>query len=63
MVEDWNSFLTNIQKIKSYIVKFNENGIIKAKVFFVNSVVGDKEYCSIIIITHDKYIIFVNNKV
>ena len=49
VVEDWNCFLTKMEKLKLYMVEFNKDGVIKAKDYPVNYPVERKEYCSIII--------------
>lgn len=63
IIEDQNCFLTKIEKLKLYIVKFNKNNGIKIKNYLVNCVVKDKKYCLIIIITYDKYIFSINDRV
>lgn len=63
MVEDWNRFLTKIEELKLYMVKFNEDSAMKTKNYLVNYAVEEKKHCSIIIITYDKYIFFANNRI
>lgn len=43
MVENWNHFLTQIEELKLYIVEFDKNGVIKAKKYPINYIVGDCE--------------------
>lgn len=49
--------------MKPYIVEFDENGAIKNKEYFINYVVEGNKCQLIIIITHDKYIFSVNDRV
>lgn len=63
VIEDQNLFVTQIEELKSYMVEFNENGAIKAKKYPVDCIVRDNKCQIIIVITHDKYIFFANNKV
>lgn len=62
-MKDQNSFLTKIKKLKLYIVKFNENNIIKAKNYLINYIIKDKKRYLIIIITYNEYIFFINDKI
>lgn len=43
------------------MIKFNENGIIKAKDYLIDYIIRGEKYCLIIIITHNKYTFFTNN--
>lgn len=61
MVEDQSFFLIQIEKLKPYIVEFDKNGVMKAWKYSVNCVIGDHEHQTIIIITHDNCIFFVND--
>ena len=63
IVEDWNRFLTKIEELKSYIVEFNEDGVMKAKDYPVDCKVEGKECRLIIVITHDECTFSANNKV
>ena len=45
------------------MVEFNENGVIKPKVYPSNCIVNSEEYWSIIMITYDEWIFSVNNGV
>lgn len=45
------------------MVKFNKNGIIKAKNHPINCIVRDKKYYLIVIITYDKYIFSIKNRI
>lgn len=42
MVEDQKRFLKKMKKLKSYMVEFNENGIIKDKKYLLNYIVSRK---------------------
>lgn len=50
-----------MEELKLYIVKFNKDSVMKAKDYLIDSTIVEKEYCPIIIITHDKYIYFAND--
>ena len=63
VVEDQNRFLTKIEELKSYMVEFNEDGVMKAKDYPVDCIVEDEECRPIIIINHNEYIFFANNGV
>ncbi len=54
VVEDQNCFLTKMEKLKPYIIEFNEDGTIKAKDYLLNAAIGGKECYPIIEITHDE---------
>lgn len=63
IVEDYKDFLKKLNKLKPYMVEFEEDGIMKPKVYLFNCVVGVNEQCLIIVITYDKYIFFANNRI
>ena len=63
MAEDRNRFLTKIEELKSYMVEFNEDDVMKAKDYLVDCVVGGEKYRPIIVITHDKCTFFANDRV
>lgn len=63
IVEDYLNLLRRIEKQKLYMIEFNEDGIMKPKVYFFDYIVDDKNKQSIIIITHDKCIFFANNDI
>lgn len=52
-----------MKELKPYIVGFKKNDIIKDKIYLSNSIVHSNDYCSIIIITYNKYIFSANNGV
>ena len=45
------------------MIEFNKDSVMKAKDYLVDWIVGDEEYCPIIVITHDEYIFSVNDGV
>lgn len=61
MVKDQNCFLTRMEKLKLYMVEFNEDVTMKAKDYPVNWAVRGEECCPIIVITHDKYTFSIND--
>lgn len=56
MIKIFNYFLTKIEELKLYIVKFNKNNKIKARIFLFNYIINDKKSFLKIIITYNKYI-------
>ena len=62
-MKNWKQFLKKIKKLKFYIIKFNENSIIKNKKYFLNCIIDRKVWLLIVIIIFDKYIFFVNNNI
>lgn len=54
VVEDQNYFLTKIEKLKLYMIEFNENGAKKAKNYPVNCAIKEEKRHLIIVITYDK---------
>lgn len=63
MMEDYANFLKVIEDLKFYMVEFKEDETMKPKVYLNNYIVEDPNQRLVIIITHDKYIFFVNNGV
>lgn len=63
MMKNWNCFLTKIEKLKSFIIKFNKNSAIKAKDYPIDYAVKNEERRPIIVITHNKYIFLAKDKV
>lgn len=43
MIKNYNKFLIKIENLKSYIVKFEENSVIKPKIYLFNYVVKDED--------------------
>ena len=54
IVEDWINFLRKMEKLKPYIVEFDENDAMKSKVYPSDCAVKGKNRWPIIIITHNK---------
>lgn len=63
VIENQNCFFTKIKELKSYMVKFNEDGTMKAKNYLVDYIVREKKWCLIIIMTYDRYTFFVNDRI
>lgn len=63
VIKDHKVFLNKIKKLKSYIVKFDKNDVIKPKAYLLNYVVIGNYQQSIIVITHNKCTIFTNNRI
>lgn len=55
--------MIQIEKLKLYIVKFVKNSAINTKKYFIDYVIRGNEYQSIVVITYDKYIFSMNDKV
>ena len=47
VVEDQNRFLTKMEELKSYMVEFNEDGVMKAKDYPVHCAMRGEEYISL----------------
>ena len=47
MLENQNCFLTKIEELKSYMVEFNEDDVMKAKDYPIDCAVEDEEYISL----------------
>ncbi len=54
VVEDRKVFLEKIEKLKPYLVKFDENGTIKPKVYLSNCKVKGNNRGPILLITNDE---------
>lgn len=54
VVEDYNWFLTKIEKLELYIVEFNKNNVIKAKNYLIDCAMEVEKFHLIIIITYNK---------
>ena len=52
-----------MKKLNLYIVKFEEDNIIKPKIYFFYCIIGENEQQLIIIIIYNKYMFFANNKI
>ena len=54
VVEDCKNFLKKMEKLKPYMVKFEENGAMKAKIYSSDCAVGKTNRHPIMLITHDE---------
>lgn len=63
IVEDCANFLKIMENPKPCMVKFEENGTMKAKVYPDNCVIESQNRQPIMVITYDKYTFFANNGV
>lgn len=61
LIEDCERFLKTMEKLKPYILEFNEDDIINDKKYLFDYVVGGRIWQPIIMITHDKCTFFANN--
>lgn len=61
--EDCKVFLNKMEELKPYIVEFDENSVIKPKVYSPNCAVGDNYWQTIIEIIYNKYIFFANDDI
>lgn len=52
-----------IKDLEPYLVKFEENGLMKTKTYLDNYAIGNNIYWLVIVITYDKYIFFANNRI
>ncbi len=63
MIEDRNNFLTRIEDLKPYMVKFEEDDKMKPKIYPSDCTVRGSVRQSIIVITHDEYTFPANNSI
>lgn len=63
VVEDQINFLQKIEELKPYIVEFEENDIIKPKVYPADCAIGRNNQQLVIIITHNEYTFLANNEI
>lgn len=63
IVEDYDKFLNIIKNLKLYLIEFEEDRLIKTKNYLDNYTVGRDIHCSVIVITHNKYIFSANNRI
>lgn len=63
VVEDQKKFLHKVEELKPYLVEFNEDGIMKEKIYSVDCTVGDSDCRPVIVITYDEYIFSANNRI
>lgn len=52
-----------MEKLKSYIIEFDKNDIMKPKAYPLDYAIRDNYYRPIIIITNNKCIFFVNDEI
>lgn len=62
-VENCKNFLRRIKELKLYIVKFEENSVIKDKIYLFDYTVHDNDYYLIIIIIYNEYIFSTNDRI
>lgn len=63
IIKDCANFLKKIKKLKLYKVGFDQNRIIKLKIYLFDCIVEKLNHQSIIIILNNKYIFFTNYKI
>ena len=63
IIENYKIFLNKIEKLKSYIIEFDKNNIIKPKFYLLNYTIKSHNKQLIIIITYNKYMFFANDKI
>lgn len=61
VVKDRKRFLKKIEKLKPYLVEFNEDGTMKKKNYSTNYAIGGFDCQSVKVITYDEYIFSANN--
>ena len=62
MIENKAKFLKSMAELESYLVEFEENGAIKAKVYPENCQIDGNDYRPVICITHDEYTFSANDR-
>lgn len=63
VIENCANSLRKIEKFKSYIVEFNQNRAIKPKMYLSDFIVERQDCQPVIVITYNKFIFSVNDKV
>lgn len=63
IVKNCKNIFRKIEELKPYVIEFKKEGIMKSKTYFFNCKVRSDDHQPINIITHNKYIICVNNRV
>lgn len=63
IVKNRTNFEKKIEELKSYIVKFFEDDVMKLKVYPSNCIVKDKNQQPIILITYDEYSFSTNDRI
>lgn len=62
IMEDYKNFLKKIEKLKPYMIEFEEKSIMKIKIYLFDYIIYSNDHCLIIII-YDMYIFFANNRI
>ena len=62
-MEDCKNFLQRMEKLKPYMVEFEENSVIKKKIYPSDCVIYGSICCPIIVITYDECIFSANNSI
>lgn len=57
VVKDFIRFLNKLEKLKPYLVNFNENSIIKDKIYSSDCAIDGKNLWPVIVITYNEYTI------
>ena len=63
VVERHEKFLNKMKNLEPYVGKFEEDGLMKIKNYLDDYIVRGDIHCLIIIITHNEYTFFINNKI
>ncbi len=61
VMEDRNNFMTIIEDLKPYMVKFEENGVMKLKIYLFDCAIEGDDRRPIIVITYDECIFSAND--
>ena len=61
VLEDENNFLTKIEDLRPYMVKFEENSAMKPKIYLFDCEKRGDDGQPIIVITHDECTFFAND--
>lgn len=63
IVENYKIFLKKIEELKPYIIEFEENSIMKSKIYPPNCAIRGDNCCPIIMINYNKCIFSANDGV
>ena len=63
VVEDCNNFLKKMEKLKLYMIEFEWDGKIKAKIYLSDYAIRGLNQWPIMVITHDECTFFINNSI
>ncbi len=61
IIENCKKFLNIIKNLGPYLVKFEENRLLKTKKYLDNYIIGRDKHCFIIVIIYNKYIFSITN--